>query len=122
MREALEGIPMLVFANKQDLPSSMGVSELTDKLGLNCIHPNRWFVQASCATTGDGIYEGLDWLLDVASGREANKEDAAKNKPAAAVAGQKHDAATTPAATLVGPAMKDSKDLDDSGSAADTES
>jgi ADP-ribosylation factor protein 1 len=21
-----------------------------------------WYIQACCATTGDGLYEGLDWL------------------------------------------------------------
>jgi len=24
-----------------------------------------WYVQACCATTGDGLFEGLDWLEDV---------------------------------------------------------
>lgn len=28
---------LLVFANKQDLPNAMGVSELTDKLGLHSL-------------------------------------------------------------------------------------
>jgi len=21
-----------------------------------------WYIQAACATSGDGLYEGLDWL------------------------------------------------------------
>lgn len=28
---------MLVFANKQDLPNAMAISELTDKLGLQTL-------------------------------------------------------------------------------------
>uniref|UniRef100_A0A8C2FKL6 Zgc:77650 n=1 Tax=Cyprinus carpio TaxID=7962 RepID=A0A8C2FKL6_CYPCA len=53
---------VLVFANKQDLPNAMAVSELTDKLGLQSLRSRTWYVQATCATQGTGLYEGLDWL------------------------------------------------------------
>ncbi|XP_041477967.1 ADP-ribosylation factor 2 [Lytechinus variegatus] len=54
---------VLIFANKQDLPNAMQVAEITDKLNLNRLRNNRfWYVQATCATSGDGLYEGLDWL------------------------------------------------------------
>jgi small GTP-binding protein len=58
MRNAL----LLVFANKQDLPSAMTPAEITDKLGLQSLRNRTWYIQATCATTGDGLYEGLDWL------------------------------------------------------------
>ncbi|KAH3732573.1 ADP-ribosylation factor 1 [Pelomyxa schiedti] len=58
LREAV----VLVFANKQDLPNAMTVSELTDKLGMHTLRNRKWFIQATCATSGDGLYEGLDWL------------------------------------------------------------
>lgn len=60
--EAMEDVAILVFANKQDLPSSLSCSELTDKLGMPNIRSHRWYVQSCCATSGDGMYEGLDWL------------------------------------------------------------
>ncbi|KAJ8981243.1 hypothetical protein NQ317_005757 [Molorchus minor] len=53
---------LLVFANKQDLPNSMSTAELTDKLKLNTLKNRRWYIQATCATQGNGLYEGLDWL------------------------------------------------------------
>ncbi|KAG5897498.1 hypothetical protein JTB14_031120 [Gonioctena quinquepunctata] len=53
---------LLVFANKQDLPNSMSTAELTDKLKLNTLKNRNWFIQATCATQGNGLYEGLDWL------------------------------------------------------------
>lgn len=53
---------LLVFANKQDLPNAMSAAEMTDKLGLNNLRGRTWYIQACCATTGDGLYEGLDWL------------------------------------------------------------
>jgi len=59
--DELRDAALLVFANKQDLPNAMSVAELTDKLGLHTLK-RKWFIQAACATTGDGLYEGLDWL------------------------------------------------------------
>jgi len=59
---------LLVFANKQDLPNSMTAAEMTEKLGLHTVRNRQWFIQSACATTGDGLYEGLDWLSRVLSG------------------------------------------------------
>lgn len=53
---------LLVFANKQDLPNAMTPAEITDHLGLNQIRNRRWYIQATCAAQGQGLYEGLDWL------------------------------------------------------------
>ena len=53
---------LLVFANKQDLPNAMNAPEITEKLGLQSIRQREWFIQATCATTGDGLFEGLEWL------------------------------------------------------------
>jgi ADP-ribosylation factor protein 1 len=58
LRDAL----LLVFANKQDLPNAMNAAEITDKLGLQSLRQRQWFIQATCATSGDGLYEGLEWL------------------------------------------------------------
>merc|ERR1712141_297711 len=58
LREAV----LLIFANKQDLPNAMTASELTDQLGLQSLRNRKWYIQATCATQGNGLYEGLDWL------------------------------------------------------------
>ncbi|MES1917164.1 MAG: hypothetical protein MHM6MM_008920 [Cercozoa sp. M6MM] len=62
--DELRGVPLLVMANKQDLPGAVGVSELTERLALDQLRDRKWHAQACIATTGDGIYEGLDWLAD----------------------------------------------------------
>ena len=46
----------------QDLPNAMNAAEITDKLGLHSLRNRQWYIQATCATSGDGLYEGLDWL------------------------------------------------------------
>jgi small GTP-binding protein len=53
---------LLVFANKQDLPHSMSVSEIQECLGLHQLRNRKWYIQSACATQGTGLYEGLDWL------------------------------------------------------------
>merc|ERR1711936_1554277 len=58
LREAV----LLIFANKQDLPNAMNAAEITDKLGLHSLRNRQWVIQDTCATSGDGLYEGLDWL------------------------------------------------------------
>ena len=58
LRDAL----LLVFANKQDLPNAMNAAEITDKLGLHSLRQRTWYIQATCATSGDGLYEGLEWV------------------------------------------------------------
>ena len=53
---------VLVIANKQDLPNAMTVARLTDQLDLHSIAHLKWHIQPTCATTGDGLMEALDWL------------------------------------------------------------
>eukprot|EP01018_Ginkgo_biloba_P028586 Gb_41120 [translate_table: standard] len=53
---------ILVFANKQDMKGAMSPMEVCEGLGLFNLHNRRWHIQGSCATKGEGLYEGLDWL------------------------------------------------------------
>ncbi|KAJ0789476.1 putative small GTP-binding protein [Helianthus annuus] len=59
---ALKDAVLLVFANKQDLLGAMNVAEITDKLDLHSLGQQKWYVQSASATSGEGLYEGLDWL------------------------------------------------------------
>ena len=42
--------------------SAMKPHEIQEKLGLTRLRDRNWYVQPACATTGDGLYEGLTWL------------------------------------------------------------
>jgi ADP-ribosylation factor protein 6 len=75
-REMKESL-LLVFANKQDIPGgmhrfctqkdklvltkfvAMKPQEVTDALKLSQLKDKIWFVVPSCATTGEGLLEGL---------------------------------------------------------------
>ncbi|XP_050016595.1 ADP-ribosylation factor 3-like [Alexandromys fortis] len=48
---------LLVFANKQDLPNATNATEITGKLGLHSLRHRNWYIQATCATSGDGLYD-----------------------------------------------------------------
>merc|ERR1712021_296200 len=67
--EEMRDAALLVYANKQDLPNAMAAAELSEKLGLSSLRSRPWFMQSACATSGDGLYEGLDWLSRTLSSR-----------------------------------------------------
>ena len=68
--DELRDAVLLVFANKQDLPNAMPAAEVTEKLGLHNMRNRQWFIQSACATTGDGLYEGLDWMSRTLSAKK----------------------------------------------------
>eukprot|EP01084_Bolivina_argentea_P018653 34697_1 len=53
---------LLVFANKQDIQTSLSVNQISNKLQLNKLNNRDWYIQGASAKTGDGLFEGLDWL------------------------------------------------------------
>ncbi len=60
--DELRDAVLLILANKQDLPNAMSAAEINEKLGLHQLRNREWYIQATCATNGEGLYEGLDWL------------------------------------------------------------
>ncbi len=40
----------------------MSVREMTERLELSRLRNRAWYIQGTCATAGDGLYEGLDWI------------------------------------------------------------
>merc|ERR1719401_715374 len=59
MQEA--ALQVLANVKKDSLRGADG-DELSDQLGLNALRGRDWHVQAVCAATGRGIFEGMDWL------------------------------------------------------------
>ncbi|XP_055350529.1 ADP-ribosylation factor-like protein 3 [Paramacrobiotus metropolitanus] len=63
MEEKLSGVPILVFANKQDLNHAAPANEIAEGLQLHTIRDRVWQIQPCCAVTGEGVRDGLDWVL-----------------------------------------------------------
>ncbi|KUF83559.1 ADP-ribosylation factor protein 2 [Phytophthora nicotianae] len=69
-QEKLAGATLLIFANKQDLPGALSSAEIADALGLRSAQfsTRHWSIISCSAVTGDGLVDGIDWLVgDVAS-------------------------------------------------------
>lgn len=63
--EELLDSALLVFANKQDQPGAMTAAEVSQSLNLTDLKDRSWSIVASSAIKGEGLTEGLDWLIDV---------------------------------------------------------
>ncbi|XP_034024844.1 ADP-ribosylation factor-like protein 14 [Thalassophryne amazonica] len=58
--KSLRGVPLVVFANKQDLVGALSPAYLCLKLDLKVVCEGRaWFIQPCSATTGVGLEEGF---------------------------------------------------------------
>ncbi|XP_010782254.1 ADP-ribosylation factor-like protein 3 isoform X2 [Notothenia coriiceps] len=60
--ETLAAVPLLVFANKQDLMTATPASELAECLSLHTIRDRMWQVQACSAATAEGLQDGMTWV------------------------------------------------------------
>jgi len=60
----LQEAKLLVYANKQDVRDCLSVADLTDLLDLSLVQDRQWYVQGCSASTGQGVYEGLDWFVE----------------------------------------------------------
>eukprot|EP00794_Sanderia_malayensis_P005738 gene5738-6441_t len=58
----LAGVPVLIFANKQDLISAAKPPQIVDGLSLTSIKDRAWQIQPCSATTKEGLDHGLDWI------------------------------------------------------------
>lgn len=65
LEDEVRDAPLLVYLNKMDLPSGLKRDTIIQQLGLNNIRNRPWILQRCSAKTGDGLYEGLDWLVGV---------------------------------------------------------
>jgi len=62
--DKLAAIPLLVFANKQDLLQATPADEITEALNLGTISDRTWTIQACSAKDGQGLDEGMAWLVE----------------------------------------------------------
>ncbi|XP_016991047.1 ADP-ribosylation factor-like protein 3 isoform X2 [Drosophila rhopaloa] len=62
MDNRLKQIPVLIFANKQDMPDAMTASEVAEKMSLVQLQGRTWEIKGCTAVDGTGLKEGMDWV------------------------------------------------------------
>ena len=67
----LKDVPLLVFANKQDLGLALEAQEVMEETKLEEISDRTWNIQACSAVTKEGLEEGMEWLVNVISTKKA---------------------------------------------------
>ena len=62
----LSGIPLLIYANKQDLVQALPPETIVNLLKINHISSRKWTIIACSASTpnDEGLQEGLNWLVE----------------------------------------------------------
>lgn len=60
--ENLKNTLLLVYSNKSDLPTSCPTKDVAKALKLTRLK-NKWYIQGCCATSGDGIIEGIEFIV-----------------------------------------------------------
>ncbi|OVA14123.1 Small GTPase superfamily [Macleaya cordata] len=63
--EDLQGAPLLILANKQDLAGAVSADELSRYLDLKELDERQYMFEAVCAYDGMGVKDGIDWLVEV---------------------------------------------------------
>jgi ADP-ribosylation factor-like protein 2 len=69
--ERLAGASLLIFLNKQDIPTALPAEEIERILDIETIRQGKRHVHLSVcsARTGDGLLDGITWIVDDVSRR-----------------------------------------------------
>jgi ADP-ribosylation factor-like protein 2 len=70
-QERLAGATLLIWANKQDIEGSLSAQKIVESLGLeeSQFQYRHWSIYPCSAITGEGLVEGMDWLIEDISSR-----------------------------------------------------
>jgi len=87
--DKLTGVPLIVFANKQDQAGALTAGEISVGLELEEISDRDWTIQGCSALEGEGLVEGMEWVVSHIKAKAEAKAagGAVKPKPASAAGG-----------------------------------
>ena len=66
-QEKLQGATVFIFCNKQDVAGALTPKEIREALELDTlesIQGRHWSIMPCSAMTGDGLLEGIDWIVN----------------------------------------------------------
>ena len=70
----LAKVPILVFANKQDKNDALQPNDIMEKMELSSITDRKWSINACVATTGEGVADGMKWLVETVSKNQSENK------------------------------------------------
>ena len=65
----LEGVPLVVLANKQDMLNAMNELEISEYLGLSQLKNRQWCIFKCSAFTGFGLEDSMKWVVDTVNSK-----------------------------------------------------
>ena len=76
--ERLSSVPLLIFANKQDLIHAASVAEITATLNLSgeSCRDRIWEIKGCSAKTGEGLQDGMEWIVEQVGSKESDESKA----------------------------------------------
>ncbi|XP_065370522.1 ADP-ribosylation factor-like protein 6 [Calliphora vicina] len=75
--------PILFYANKNDCENSLSSVNIAAALDLTSVMDKPWHISSSSAKTGDGLDEGVQWLIQqirLKNQKHHSKKDKSKRK------------------------------------------
>ncbi|XP_051012792.1 ADP-ribosylation factor-like protein 14 [Acomys russatus] len=73
--EHIKNAPVVVLANKQDLPGALSAEDITRMFKVKKLCSDRnWYVQPCCAVTGEGLDDGFRKLTEFVKSRLKTRE------------------------------------------------
>jgi ADP-ribosylation factor protein 1 len=73
LEDALKDAVVLVFANKQDISTALPVGEISRRMNIDRLKKTHVIeIFPCCAISGDGLYEGLDWVATAYGNKKNN--------------------------------------------------
>ena len=76
--DLLAKVPLLVYANKQDIQGALEAPEVMEQLKLESIEDRNWNIQACSAITKEGLSDGMEWLIKTIGSKDDPKQQAQK--------------------------------------------
>ncbi|XP_046584622.1 ADP-ribosylation factor-like isoform X1 [Haliotis rubra] len=55
----MAGVPVVVIANKQDLPGALKPPEVAEELDISDLKNRKWHIHGACAPNGEGLFESV---------------------------------------------------------------
>ncbi|XP_021014837.1 ADP-ribosylation factor-like protein 14 [Mus caroli] len=73
--EHIKNTPVVILANKQDLPGALSAEDITRMFKVKKLCSNRnWYVQPCCAVTGEGLDDGFRKLTEFLKSHRRTRE------------------------------------------------